>query len=60
MVFVKWSPSIKGWYTLNIDDSLSGNLRLAGVGGLIRNLIGCWIFGFHKGLGYSTSVRTKL
>ncbi|KAF3627299.1 hypothetical protein FXO37_29920 [Capsicum annuum] len=41
-----WKPPAKG-FKLNIDESFDSNSNEGGAGGLIRNVYGDWVWGFH-------------
>ena len=45
---------------MNVDGAASGNRRVAGCGGIIRDATGFWQDGFSVNLGYTTNVVAEL
>ena len=53
-------PPSLGFFKLNIDGSVRGNLGRANAGGLIRNSMGSWIRGFSRSIGITHSMAVEL
>lgn len=54
---VKWFPPQENVFKLNVDGSSSGNPGKSGFGGLLRNSIGEWIYGFLGFCGITTCLN---
>ena len=48
---VSWIPLREGWVKLNTDGAANGETKIAGCGGLLRDVDGRWICGFTEPLG---------
>ncbi|KAK9035377.1 hypothetical protein V6N11_077419 [Hibiscus sabdariffa] len=55
-----WLAPPHGWVKLNVDASVSSLDHKAGVGGVLRDELGHWIFGFSHFLGHCDSLVAEL
>ncbi|KAK9025445.1 hypothetical protein V6N11_038312 [Hibiscus sabdariffa] len=55
-----WQHPEPGWLCLNVDRSVSSSSGCASIGGLLRDHLGNWIFGFTKSIGKSNILQTEL
>nr|GMD92032.1 reverse transcriptase [Ipomoea batatas] len=61
MRWVLWScPSQYGWIKINTDGALKKNTGLASAGGLARDHLGDWLFGFVTKIGFTNSFAAEL
>uniref|UniRef100_A0A2N9FCR0 RNase H type-1 domain-containing protein n=1 Tax=Fagus sylvatica TaxID=28930 RepID=A0A2N9FCR0_FAGSY len=59
-ILVGWKPPPSGFFKLNTDGLVLGNLGLAGARGLLRHSNGSWFRGFTRNIGTTSSVAAKL
>ncbi|KAF3956414.1 hypothetical protein CMV_018453 [Castanea mollissima] len=57
---IRWEKPPMGWIKLNTDGSLSGDLGLAGGGGVFRNEEGEWILGYSRHIGITSGFMAEL
>ncbi|KAF3951859.1 hypothetical protein CMV_022529 [Castanea mollissima] len=56
---IRWEKPPTVWIKLNTDGSSSGDLGLAGGGGVFRNEEGEWILGYSRHIGITSDVSVK-
>ncbi|CAL5426615.1 unnamed protein product [Camellia sinensis] len=54
------SPPKSSLFKLNTDGASKNSPKLAAAGGIIRDWMGKWIFGFCRNIGHSSSIETEL
>ncbi|KAH7842706.1 hypothetical protein Vadar_008282 [Vaccinium darrowii] len=59
---VSWTkPKPKpGCFKLNTDGASKGNPEASSCGGIIRDSEGKWIYGFHRDMGFASSLKAEL
>ncbi|KAL4340467.1 hypothetical protein GQ457_08G018660 [Hibiscus cannabinus] len=55
-----WECPPDGWVKINTDGAVTGRLNLATIGGVMRNNVGAWIFGFSRGVGCCSVLMAEL
>ncbi|KAJ1425728.1 hypothetical protein SESBI_10802 [Sesbania bispinosa] len=56
----KWAPPSVGVYKLNVDGSQTHSSREMGIGGVLGNPEGCWLWGFSGNCGFGSSLHAEL
>ncbi|KAH7844680.1 hypothetical protein Vadar_030567 [Vaccinium darrowii] len=57
---VSWTKPKPSCFKLNTDGASKGNPGASSCGGIIRDSEGKWIYGFHRNMGYATSLKAEL
>ncbi|PNX95448.1 ribonuclease H [Trifolium pratense] len=57
---VAWTPPLDNCVKLNVDGSSLGNFGRSGYGGIIRNNVGGWLYGFSDFCGITTNLKAWL
>ncbi|KAL4296367.1 hypothetical protein GQ457_12G003980 [Hibiscus cannabinus] len=55
-----WECPPYGWVKINTDGAVGGRLNLATIGGVLRNNVGAWSFGFSRGVGCCSVLMVEL
>lgn len=59
-VQIGWLPPPSLWLKCNIDSSVRGEDNSAGCGGVCRDSMGNWVFGFSRNMGSSNVLWAEL
>ena len=57
---MRWHASLNPYIKINTDGSSLGNPSIVGVGGILRDHLGQWIFGFSLHVGLATNNMVEL
>lgn len=57
---MSWTAPLDGWVVLNTDGPSLGSPDRAGVGGVVRDAIGRWVFGYTGFIGVSEFLKAEL
>ena len=57
---MRWHASPNPYFKINTNGSSLGNPSIAGVGGILRDHLGQWIFGFSLHVGLATNNMVEL
>nr|GLL25014.1 uncharacterized protein LOC109163410 [Ipomoea trifida] len=60
MCWIFWSRPGQGWIKINTDGAFKKGTRLASTGGLVRDHLGEWLFGFVTKIGFTNSFAAEL
>ncbi|KAK8564027.1 hypothetical protein V6N12_036159 [Hibiscus sabdariffa] len=60
LAFAPWSNPELGWPCLNVDGAISLNIGKVKIGGLLRDNVGNFLFGFSKFIGCANSLQAEL
>ncbi|KAF7841634.1 ribonuclease H [Senna tora] len=59
-VLVSWKAPALGWWKLNVDGAFVREINSGGCGGVLRDDIGGWIWGFYRFLGQVDVLTAEL
>ncbi|KAI8558096.1 hypothetical protein RHMOL_Rhmol04G0062800 [Rhododendron molle] len=59
-MMVSWTKPKPGCFKLNTDGASKGNPGASSCGGIIRDSDGKWFSGFHRKIGFASSIEAEL
>ncbi|GMI86798.1 hypothetical protein HRI_002349100 [Hibiscus trionum] len=59
-LLVRWQCPPEGWVKLNADGSVYGQHKEAAIGGVVRDSLGRWLFGFARRIGVCSVLMAEL